>query len=152
MRLVELAKAFELANEMFRTFYDREKDDLAFVNDETFTLAEFLGEADLAGFEEPEREAVLTVWAIQDNPDRFVVLPANRDQQMGDLMRQFAFNQDDKACDAILEEIRGRENSGRFDRVIERFALHHEWQDFKDEGWRRVASMWCEENGIAYEE
>ncbi len=152
MRLVELAKAFELANEMFRAFYDREKDDLAVVNDETFTLAEFLGEADLAGFEESEREAVLMVWAIQDNPDRFVVLPANRDQQMGDLMRAFAFNQDDKACDAILEEIRGHENSGRFDRVIERFGLHHEWQDYKDEGWRHVASVWCEENGIPYEE
>lgn len=152
MRVMELAKAFELANEMFRVFYDRKKDGLVVVNDETFILAEFLVEADLTGFEESEREAILTAWAIKDNPDRFVVLPVNRDQQMGDMMRAFAFNQDDKACDAILEEIRGRENSGRFDRVIERFGLRHEWQDFKNEGWRHVASVWCEEKGILFEE
>lgn len=151
MRLAELAKAWELAGEDFLYFYDREKEKLILITEEQFTLADFLGEKDLAGMQEEEQEAIRSAWEVHDNPDRFVVLPANRDQQIYDLMREFAFNQDDKACDAILEEIRGRENSGRFDRVIERFGLHHEWQDFKDEGWLHVAAVWCDENEISYE-
>lgn len=152
MRLMELAEAFESANEMIHVFYDRENDELALVSDEAFTLSDFLAEADLKGFEESERKAVMTVWAIRDNPDRFAALPDNREQQIGDLMRDFAFAQDDKACDAILDGIRGRENVGRFEKVIDRFGLRKEWQEFKNKGYERMVAVWCEEKGIPLEE
>ena len=88
----------------------------------------------------------------EDDDDRFIPLPNQREINEYGMMEEFVSNVRNDSQRAALEiAISGRGAFRRFKDTIIRLGLEKKWYAFRDKEYLRVAREWCEENKIEYE-
>ena len=105
-----------------------------------------------AGREETEEERLSQVFSVEDDWQRYIVLP-DIYEELRSFMKAFAKDCDDPAGrEALLDALAGPGAISRFERQLRRLALAKQWQAYRRDQLWELARDWCEENAIAYEE
>ena len=105
-----------------------------------------------AGREETEEERLSQVFSVEDDWQRYIVLP-DIYEELRSFMKAFAKDCDDPAGrEAPLGALAGPGAISRFERQLRRLALAKQWQAYRRDQLWELARDWCEENAIAYEE
>ena len=104
----------------------------------------------LAG-EMSEEETLEHVFSIEEDWQRYVMLPDIAYEEDRSAMRSFANLQQGEARTSLLECLEGARSSSRFCRKVKELGLWGQWKSFQRLHFIAVARSWCEENGIEYE-
>lgn len=85
--------------------------------------------------------------------DDLIALPTRREvDDYGNMVRFIESQPDGDAKEWMANAIHGRGAFRMFRAAAERFDLLSEWYDFQEKAHRATAMVWCEENGIIYED
>ena len=105
-----------------------------------------------AGREETEEERLSQVFSVEDDWQRYIVLP-DIYEELRSFMKAFAKDCDDPAGrEALLGALAGPGAISRFERQLRRLALAKQWQAYRRDQLWELARDWCEENALEYEE
>ncbi len=82
-----------------------------------------------------------------------IELPDRREiDDYGNMVRFIEIQPEGEAKEWLSSAIRGRGAFRQFRAAAEKFFLLNDWYDFQDECHHATAVIWCEENGIIYDE
>ena len=82
-----------------------------------------------------------------------IELPDRREiDDYGNMERFIEIQPEGEAKEWLSSAIRGRGAFRQFRAAAEKFFLLNDWYDFREECHHATAVMWCEDNGIIYEE
>lgn len=88
---------------------------------------------------------------MENNPDRFIALPTQRDINEYSIMEQFIESMPSGEAKRGLEvAIQGRGAFRRFKDRIYYFGIEESWFAFRRRTYQQIAKAWCEEHGIEY--
>ncbi len=151
VKLSEIAENMEMQMDEYYTMFDRKTYTFIMFSEEAFRAADNMEPSDhLPEWQQDERK-----WAemyIEDS-DRLVSLPDKYDIDEYEMMEDFCYQLEDKEVkDRLLIAIRGRGAFRRFKDQILRDGVREDWFQFRDERYKVLAKVWCEENDIQFEE
>jgi hypothetical protein len=136
INLKDLAEQFEMVPEEPCFWFDRETNEVIFVN--TF---------------DPEKEDKKLLKTIEKDPDRYVELPSEFEMHEWQVMADFVDEiEDDSLRDRFASAIHGRGAFRNFERLTYENDMEKAWFAFKHEVYKEKARQWCEDNDIAYTE
>jgi hypothetical protein len=147
VKLSELVDALEQQGDGIEQYLDLQTgrfilltEDLKLIADDDFEL------------DRPEwaREVQAELRLLEDDPDRFVQLPSQRDFREGRMVTAFCESlSSDEQRGELLEAFRGRGAFRRFKDKADEFGLLASWYAFRRHAIEAFAIDWCEENEIA---
>ncbi len=133
VKLSEIIDAIEMTHQESECFLDKETGDLVWISD-------FAMEAD-------EREKAC---AALDEHGSYR-LPSSFDINDYSIMKDFVFSLPEPGRDQLARAISGRGAFRRFKDGIRQMGIERQWYDHRGAAYKRIATEWCEENGIEYE-
>ena len=145
--LQEVIDALTLTNDHTRYFYDREKDEIVMLLDQTFAV--------------PDPEMKKLARAVKRTPDRFAEIPVLSPGEQYQAMQAFISTMEDEKVRTMEDEkVRGmfqRQTQGpecfqRFYIMVEGFGYSKAWELFQSLIYEGVAREWCRENRIGVAE
>ena len=96
-----------------------------------------------------EEAAMERMLALEEDWERYVMLPNLYDGEEKNAMRRFAESRKDAELRRqLLERLAGEAPVAGFRQLVRHLRLQSEWQDSLQEHFLEVARDWCEENGI----
>ncbi len=133
--LQEVIDALTLTNDHTRYFYDREKDEIVMLLDQTFAV--------------PDPEMKKLARAVKRTPDRFAEVPVLSTGEQYQAMQAFISTmEDEKVRGMFRRQTQGPECFQRFYIMVEGFGYSKAWELFQSLIYEGVAREWCRENGI----
>lgn len=92
-----------------------------------------------------------TALLMENNPDRFIALPSQRDINEYSIMEQFIDSMPTGEAKRSLEvAIQGKGAFRRFKDRIYYFGIEESWFAFRRRTFQQIAKAWCEEHDIEY--
>jgi len=105
----------------------------------------------LAG-EMDEEETMEHIFSVEEDWERYVMLPDISEEEEKNAMRRFAeLQQEPEIRERMRAALSGVRSRARFRRLVEEFHLRGKWKSFLRLHFLSVAREWCGENGIVYE-
>lgn len=90
---------------------------------------------------------------IFDDDDRFIKLPGQLDVLEWDIMRRFAVRQRDlQVASELTLSIQGANAFQAFNACLRKHKLQQQWQAHREELLRTIATEWCVQHGIPFDE
>jgi hypothetical protein len=130
------------------SFLDQKTGAVVTVSREELSAAE--EEKPLEQFPVWQQDCIETAGEILETDD-FIALPSQFDIDEYNMMVEFCDSLDDGRLSNIMHNsIRGRGAFRRFKDNIHRYDIAEDWYRYRDESLRKIAIVWCEENGINY--
>ena len=94
-----------------------------------------------------------TIDLIEDNPDRFLLLPTKFEINEYHIMEKFISSMEDsEAKEELSYAIIGRGAFRRFKDTLIRYDIRQRWFDFQAAAYRDIAIQWCRENDLLFTE
>ena len=140
IKLEDLVNALERSDEL-QSCVDKE-------NGRVLSMGDGFAE-NPAGREQSEEERLAEVFSVEDDWQRYIVLPDIYDELRG-FMRDFAAAAAGR--EVLLSALSGQGGVCRFERQLRQLALQAEWEKYRRERLWELARDWCDENAIEYEE
>lgn len=142
IKLEDLIKAFEQADEI-QSYVDID-------NGVVVAMGQAFDGSDNF-VEETEEERLSNVFSIEDDWERYVVLP-DIYEDMRLYMEEFARNEAVNGHDELIHILESNGSLINFNRKVKALALKESWNRFLHGKLADFARYWCEENGITYVE
>ncbi len=83
--------------------------------------------------------------------DEYLELPDRFEIDEYHMMERFAYGLDAAERDAALGALHGRRAFRHFKDTVYQLGLEKAWYGFRDECYREVARIWCDEHGIGHD-
>ena len=128
--------AIEMADDNYTYFLDLETGESVFLADELITGL------DNEGLEDE----------IEENPERYLRLPTKFEIHEYHIMEEFIWTLKGERADKLGCAIQGRGAFRRFKDMVDRMGILQQWYDFQAEYYRKLATQWCQEQGLEYAE
>ena len=134
VKLQFIIDAIEMTDQYSEYFLDKRTGEIEYVSD--------------MGMTQKEQEE------IYDRLDEhgFYRLPTSFDIRDYDIMEDFVETLTGSAHDKLARAIQGKGAFRRFKNMVYDLGIDQQWYDFQASAYKRKAAVWCEENGIEYEE
>lgn len=144
--LKDVIEAIEFENELLNHFYNKKTGVIIYKED--FTTTSYTAEdiERLNELEEWERELVINLHDLKENPGDYIQLPVKDESYELNIMMEFCNSFSDiKVPDKV-------ENEEDLKKIIQDKELLSEWYDYREYREREIAIEWCNENNIEYVE
>ena len=134
VKLSDIIDSIEMMNQYSECFLDKETGEIEWVSDMTMTQEE-----------QEEIYDRLDVQGCYRRPTSF---------DIGyDVIRGYFVNAlSGSTYDRLASAIQGKGAFRRFKDTVNHLGIAQEWYDFQAAAYKQKAAIWCEENGIEYEE
>jgi len=151
VKLSELVGALEEQGDGIEQYLDLQTGRFILVTDELKPIDDDDDDDDDERYQhEWMREVQAELRLIEDDPDRFVQLPSQRDFREGRMVTAFCESLSSaEQRGELLEAFRGRGAFRRFKDTTDAFGLLASWYAFRRRAIEAFAIDWCEENEIA---
>ena len=147
VKLSELVGALEQQGDGIEQYLDLQTGRFILLTEDLKLVADDELEPDL---HEWMREVQAELRLLEDDPDRFVQLPSQRDFREGRMVTAFCESLSSaEQRGELLEAFRGRGAFRRFKDTADAFGLLASWYAFRRRAIEAFAIDWCEENEIA---
>lgn len=145
--LNDVIEAIEFENKNLTHYYNKETGIISYLESEETSHYKLKDVERLEDFEEWERELILSIKDIKENPKNYIKLPFFEEINETNMMIEFL-----KENVNILDEseISKNEDEKTLKELINKKGLSSKWYDFREEEERKVAINWCKKNGIEY--
>ena len=143
IKLRELVHALEQSDEL-QSYVDIE-------NGRVVTVGEGFSE-NPAGRDETEEERLSQVFSVEDDWQRYLVLPDIYEELRGFMKALAETCGDPEARECLLAALGGSGAVSRFNHLLRRLTLANQWSEYRRERLGELARDWCDENSIDYEE
>jgi len=150
VKLEDVIEQLELANELNKSYINKNTGEIHFIPEEveTYTENEEFDENDLPGW---EKEIIPVARDIKENPDNYIAFPDQFEIDEYHIMERFSLSlRDGKLRDEIYYSIKGNGAFRRFREKISEHGLTGEWYKYRDEAIKEIAIEWCKENNLEY--
>jgi Uncharacterised protein family (UPF0158) len=150
VKLDEIVDALEEASESMSSYLDVETGQILSITDDDVSLAEDPATA-VESLPDWQREAVSLARSIREQEGkRYLALPDHFDIHEWAIMERFSETlQNPQIRKDFRGGIHGEGAFRLFKRLLDEYNLWDAWNQFKQLELRRMATEWCEENGIA---
>lgn len=144
VELNDVIEAIEFENELLNHFYNKKTGVIIYKED--FTTASYNAEdiKRLDELEEWERELVINLHDLKENPEDYIQLPVKDESYELNIMMEFC----NSFSDIIMPDKIEKEEDLR--KIIQDKNLLSEWYDYREYREREIAIKWCDENNIEY--
>ena len=144
VELNDVIEAIEFENELLNHFYNKKTGVIIYKED--FTTASYNAEdiKRLDELEEWERELVIYLHDLKENPEDYIQLPVKDESYELNIMMEFCNSFSDISMPDKIE----KEEDLR--KIIQDKNLLSEWYDYREYREREIAIKWCDENNIEY--
>ena len=144
VELNDVIEAIEFENELLNHFYNKKTGVIIYKED--FTTASYKAEdiKKLDKLEEWERELVINLNDLEENPEDYIQLPVKDESYELNIMKEFCNSFSDVS---IPDKI---ENEEDLKKIIQEKNLLCEWYDYREYREREIAIEWCNEHNIEY--
>jgi hypothetical protein len=107
-------------------------------------------EEDFSKRQEWEQEAYKKTQEVLESED-YLELPSHFEIHDYAIMEDFCAAYPNEAIsEDLLDLIRGSGAFRRFKNYINRHSIEQDWYSFQENAYKKIATEWLEENGIAY--
>jgi hypothetical protein len=146
VKLSELVDALEQQGDGIEQYLDLQTGRVILLTEDLKLIADDEGERNL---HEWMREVQAELRLLEDDPDRFIQLPSQRDLREGRMVTAFCESlSSDEQRDELLDAFRGRRAFRRFKDTADALGLLASWYAFRRQEIEAFAIDWCEDNEI----
>ena len=133
VKLQEVVDAMDMANQESENYLDLETGEIVCISEIAMSMNE-------------QQE-------LSDQLDEHgcVQLPSSYEVRDYDILTDFIETLPDDAQDKLWPQVQGRGVFSRFKNAIIQLGIDQDWYAFREDAYRKIASEWCEDNGIEYD-
>lgn len=141
--LEDVIESIEFENELLNHFYNKDTEVIIYKEDSSTAKYSADDINDLDKFEEWERELIISLYDLKENPDNYIKLPKRTEDDEYDMIINFCRESD-------IEIKEGTYKINDLKNLIENKGLLLEWYDYREKEERNIAIKWCKQNNIEY--
>lgn len=141
--LEDVIESIEFENELLNHFYNKDTEVIIYKEDSSTAKYSADDIKDLDKFEEWERELIISLYDLKENPDNYIKLPKRTEDDEYDMIINFCRESD-------IEIKEGTYKIDDLKNLIENKGLLLQWYDYREEEERKIAIKWCKKNNIKY--
>lgn len=150
--LKDVIESIEFENELLNHFYNKKTGVIIYKEDFSTSSYSARDINKIDEFEEWEREIILNLQDLKENPDDYIQLPQKGESYELEMMMDFCNSFSDMSLDNNLDENLSDESKklNQIKKIIQDKGLMNEWYDYREETEREIAIKWCKDNDIEY--
>ncbi|MEO5347866.1 MAG: UPF0158 family protein [Magnetococcus sp. YQC-9] len=148
IRLRNLVDGFDLQNEEYASYLDRQTGEVVTIAHEETRAVE--RGALLEEFPEWQREMISLAQALlEDTSHRFLNLPDRWDFHEYGVMKEFCGSLGDTdASDVLFRAIQGKGAFRRFKDTLYQLGMIEQWYRYRDDALKELLVRWCRANNV----
>ncbi len=141
VNLKDVIEAIEFEGELLKHFYNKNTGVIMYLED--CSTASYKAEdiSRLDEFEPWERELIIALHDLKENPDEYIQLPDETELDEYNMMCRFVESKEELEIKSALREMKEE---------IENKGYLNEWYDYRENMEYTIAKNWCEKNNIKF--
>ncbi len=151
VKLDDIIEGMEFQSDERHSFLDKRTGEVVSLSDEEIQAAE--DNEPIEDFPEWQQDLIKIAKDILAETGDYIGLPSKFDIHEYSIMERFCLSIDDpEISDTLYSLIKGSSAFRRFKDALYEYNLSDDWYKYRDNRLKEIATEWCEENGIEFEE
>ncbi|MDU3724735.1 UPF0158 family protein [Clostridium celatum] len=153
VNLSDLIECIEFEGELLSHYYNKKTGVIIYKEDSSTSSYKAEDIKNLESFEEWERELIVSLNDLKENPSDYIQLPNKDEIDEYGMMEMFCNTLENKELEQkILGEVNGKDKFRELREAIQNNGLMNEWYDYRENAEKQLAIKWCKDNAIEYTE
>lgn len=149
VKLDDVIEAIELASEEGNYYYNKLTNEVIYIGEEEWRIADGCDMDDLEDYPEWQRDVIEAAIDIEENWDNYISLPTKFDIDEYDIMAEFCDSiENDRISNQLSNALNGRGAFRRFKDTVIRLNIEKKWYAYRDDALKKIAMEWCKDNSI----